>query len=80
MLVGLRDRSPGFVALAWTPGLKWSQIDALAGAGFDGVFSSVAWWDYRARWFVEEYDILRRVAPGPRLPRGAHSVAGLLPG
>jgi hypothetical protein len=30
-LVGLRDRSPGFIALAWTPGLKWSQIDALGG-------------------------------------------------
>jgi Domain of unknown function (DUF3416)/Phosphotransferase enzyme family len=29
------------------------------GGGFDGVFSSAAWWDF----FVEEYEILRRVAP-----------------
>jgi starch synthase (maltosyl-transferring) len=81
-LVGLRDRSPGFIALAWTPGLKWSQIDALGGAGFDGVFSSVAWWDYRARWFVEEYDILRRVAPVlgcPEAPFGRRLAARLGP-
>ncbi len=72
----LKHRWPDFVSLAWTPGLSWSQITALAGAGFDGTFSSVAWWDYRAKWFVEEYDMLRSVAPvigcpeppfGPRL-------------
>jgi starch synthase (maltosyl-transferring) len=63
LLVGMRERSSGFLAYAWTPGLSWPRIEALAGAGFDGVFSSAAWWDFRARWFVEEYEILRRVAP-----------------
>jgi starch synthase (maltosyl-transferring) len=63
LLGDLRNRSPDMTALAWTPGLKWAEIAALSGAGFDGVFSSFAWWDYRAAWFVEEYDILRRVAP-----------------
>jgi starch synthase (maltosyl-transferring) len=63
LLVGMKERSPGFLAFAWTPGLSWPRIEALAGAGFDGVFSSAAWWDFRAGWFVEEYEILRRVAP-----------------
>ena len=35
----------------------------MAGAGFDGVFSSLPWWDYRGSWLIEEHDILRRVAP-----------------
>jgi starch synthase (maltosyl-transferring) len=63
LLGELKVHAPGLTALAWTPGLKWTEIDQLSGSGFDGVFSSVAWWDHRAAWFVEEYDILRRVAP-----------------
>ena len=63
LLGRLKAKAPGLSALAWTPGLKWAEVEALSGAGFDGVFSSAAWWDYRAPWFVEEYDILRRVAP-----------------
>jgi starch synthase (maltosyl-transferring) len=63
LLVGLKERSLGFLAFAWTPGLSWPRIEALGGAGFDGVFSSAAWWDFRASWLVEEYEILRRVAP-----------------
>jgi hypothetical protein len=40
----LKSRAPDLLALAWTPGLKWTEIEQLGGAGFDGVFSSVAWW------------------------------------
>jgi starch synthase (maltosyl-transferring) len=72
----LRSALPNVFSLAWTPGLSWSQMEALADADFAGVFSSLAWWDLRASWFVEELEILRRVAPiiacpespfGPRL-------------
>jgi starch synthase (maltosyl-transferring) len=45
--------------LAWTPGLDWQTIAALRGVGFDAAFSSVAWWDGRAGWFVEEHELLR---------------------
>ncbi len=72
----LRSALPNVLSLAWTPGLSWSQMEALADADFAGVFSSLAWWDRRASWFVEELEILRQVAPiiacpetpfGPRL-------------
>jgi starch synthase (maltosyl-transferring) len=82
LLLGLRERFDDFLAFAWTPGLSWSQIEALAGAGFDGVFSSAAWWDFRARWLVEEYEILRRVAPVlgcPEPPFGRRLAARLGP-
>ena len=68
--------------LAWTPGLGWPQIAALTDAGFDGVFSSVAWWDGRASWFVAEYEVLRCVAPviaAPEVPFDTRLAARLSP-
>jgi starch synthase (maltosyl-transferring) len=62
LLGDLKKHAPNLAALAWTPGLKWLEIEQLAGAGFDGVFCSLAWWDYSAAWFVEEYDVLRGVS------------------
>jgi starch synthase (maltosyl-transferring) len=35
----------------------------LRGCGFDCLTSSLAWWDGRARWLVEEYESLRAIAP-----------------
>lgn len=76
-LIGLQQISPATLAtiiagvragvpcrfLAWTPGLPWPALSGLAGIGLDGVFASVPWWDGRASWFVEEHEILRRIAP-----------------
>ncbi len=78
----VRRRSAGCRFLAWTPGLDWSQGAALAGVGFDAVFSSVAWWDGRAGWFVEANERLRRVAPViacPEAPFGNRLAARLDP-
>ena len=47
----------------WTPGLAWSRHEELIGAGLSAVFASTSWWDGRAAWFVEEHDLLRRIAP-----------------
>ncbi|HTW72491.1 MAG TPA: maltotransferase domain-containing protein [Acetobacteraceae bacterium] len=49
--------------LAWTPGTDRGLITRLAGAGFDLVAASVAWWDGRASWLMEEMATLRAVAP-----------------
>jgi starch synthase (maltosyl-transferring) len=49
--------------LAWTPGVDRAALMRLAGAGFDHVCSSVAWWDGRANWLVEEIELLQRIAP-----------------
>ncbi|ARP86438.1 alpha-1,4-glucan--maltose-1-phosphate maltosyltransferase [Bordetella genomosp. 9] len=63
LMEGVRAVRPDCRFLAWTPGLNPWQLQALAGAGFDGVFSSLPWWDYRAPWLEEEYTRLRAVAP-----------------
>jgi starch synthase (maltosyl-transferring) len=82
IIAGVHDAAAGCHFLAWTPGLNWSQVAALGEAGFDRVFSSVAWWDGRASWFVAEYDVLRRVAPviaAPEVPFDARLAARLSP-
>jgi starch synthase (maltosyl-transferring) len=49
--------------LAWTPGVDRSALPRLEGLGFGRTCSSLAWWDGRAPWYVDEYDLLRRIAP-----------------
>ncbi len=63
LMEGVRAVRPDCRFLAWTPGLDPTRVAGLGGAGFDGVFSSLPWWDYRAPWLVEEYARLRAVAP-----------------
>src|SRR5579872_4141634 len=49
--------------LAWTPGIDRTALARLNGINFDYVCSSLAWWDGRAGWLVEEVERLRRIAP-----------------
>lgn len=58
----LRQHATAPQCLAWTPGLTAHQVDALRDAGFDGVFSSLPWWDYKSAWLAEEASRLQRVA------------------
>ncbi len=63
--------------LAWTPGCTPEQLAAIAGCGFDAVFSSDAWWDYRAAWFAEEHHRLSAIAPviaAPEDPGGVRLI------
>ncbi|MFC7395755.1 maltotransferase domain-containing protein [Chelatococcus sp. GCM10030263] len=58
-----RAEQPDSLFLADTPGTPLAAIAALAGCGFDYLFSSVAWWDCRAGWLVDEHEALCPVAP-----------------
>ncbi|OCZ61648.1 alpha-amlyase [Achromobacter xylosoxidans] len=58
-----RQADPALRCLAWTPGLAPAALARLRDAGFDGVFSSLPWWDYRSPWLAEELQRLREVAP-----------------
>jgi len=82
VMSALRQTFPDCRFLAWMPGVNWSHIADLRSAGFDAAFSSAAWWDGRASWFVEEHELLRGIgsvvgspeAPfGPRLVRRLES-------
>ena len=59
----LRTAAPDALMLAWTPGTGRGAATRLAGTGFDLVAASVAWWDGRSPWLIEEMEALRPVAP-----------------
>ena len=40
----------------------------LKGAGFDYLFNSAKWWDFRAPWLLQQYDLYRQVAPTVAFP------------
>jgi starch synthase (maltosyl-transferring) len=74
----LRERHACCHLLAWTPGCSSAQLAQFADCGFDAVFGSGAWWDFRADWWAQEHERLRAVAApiafpedpfGPRLAR-----------
>ncbi|HEX2148333.1 MAG TPA: maltotransferase domain-containing protein [Pseudorhizobium sp.] len=69
--------------IAWTPGIQFERRRALAQAGFDGCFSSLAWWNMEDSWLAEEHLIQRELgyqiafpeAPfAKRLAHGTESV------
>jgi starch synthase (maltosyl-transferring) len=75
LIGGVRQSVPDCRFLAWTPGLAWQKIAALAHVGFDAAFSSVAWWDGRADWLVAEHELLRgfgAVIGCPEAPYAPH--------
>ncbi|WP_175172961.1 alpha-1,4-glucan--maltose-1-phosphate maltosyltransferase [Achromobacter pestifer] len=59
----LRHGHQNICSLAWTPGLGSEQLDALRDAAFDGVFSSLPWWDYKSAWLGDEIARLRMLGP-----------------
>ncbi|HTH45019.1 MAG TPA: maltotransferase domain-containing protein [Oxalicibacterium sp.] len=67
--------------LAWTPGCTPEQLQAVQDCGFDAVFASDAWWDYRAGWLVEEQARLAQIAPriiaAPEDPQGMRLLRSL---
>jgi starch synthase (maltosyl-transferring) len=56
----LRQRSNRVTFIADTAGEPWDKVPSLS--GFDFCLSSLPWWDGRASWLVDEYDVLSRAA------------------
>jgi starch synthase (maltosyl-transferring) len=59
IISGVRQRQPDVAFLAWTPGTGYDTRRALAAAGFDGCFSSLAWWNLEDRWLLDEHEVQR---------------------
>ncbi|MEZ5866144.1 MAG: hypothetical protein R3D25_19490 [Geminicoccaceae bacterium] len=50
-----------------------AAVLGLAGAGFDYRLGSVAWWDMREPWFLDQERALAPVAPSLELSRGSRA-------
>ena len=71
-----RRATRGCLFAAETLGCTFDETKATAGAGFDYLFNSFAWWDLRAPWALEHYEALRIVAPSIAFPEN-HDMARL---
>lgn len=61
---------------AETLGCTFEEAQSTAGAGFDYLFNSFAWWDLKASWALEQYERLRVIAPSIAFPEN-HDMARL---
>jgi starch synthase (maltosyl-transferring) len=57
---------PEALFLAWTPGVP--TLQKFVGTSFDLTCSSAGWWDGRASWFLDEQEMLRKLAPALASP------------
>lgn len=63
-----KAKAPDCRFFAETLGCTPEQVLALKGAGFDFLFNSAKWWDFRAPWLLEQYDLYRQIAPTVAFP------------
>ena len=68
MIAAARQTAPGLKFFAETLGCTTDQVVALAGAGFDCIFNSAKWWDFRAPWLLDQYEQFRLFAPSIAFP------------
>ncbi|WP_407521032.1 maltotransferase domain-containing protein [Methylobacterium oryzisoli] len=82
-----KERDHAALFAAETLGCTFEEARATAGAGFDYLFNSFAWWDLKASWALEQYERLRTIAPSiafpenhdmPRLAAGVAGDAGIV--
>jgi starch synthase (maltosyl-transferring) len=60
--------APDVMFCAETVGAPKEAVLALAGAGFDYLYNSVKWWDFKSPWLLEQYEAFRHIAPSIGFP------------
>jgi starch synthase (maltosyl-transferring) len=68
LIAAARAEKADTVFAAETLGCKLEQVTALHEAGFDYLFNSAKWWDFKAPWLLEQYETYRHIAPTVAFP------------
>jgi starch synthase (maltosyl-transferring) len=63
-----RAESEDVIFAAETLGCRLEEVQELQSAGFDYLFNSAKWWDFRADWLLEQYESHRAIAPSISFP------------
>jgi len=63
-----RAEVPETLFAAETLGCRLPEIEGLRPAGFDFLFNSSKWWDFKAGWLMEQYESFRSLAPSIAFP------------
>jgi starch synthase (maltosyl-transferring) len=68
LIAAARDSEPQTVFAAETLGAPLEAVTQLRPAGFDYLFNSSKWWDFRASWLLDQYEQFRHIAPSIAFP------------
>jgi starch synthase (maltosyl-transferring) len=68
LIAQVKRRHPDVVFVAETLGCTPDQTRQTALAGFDYVFNSSKWWNFRDAWLFEQYNLIREEAPSIGFP------------
>jgi starch synthase (maltosyl-transferring) len=63
-----REVRPDALFAAETLGAPLEDVTRLGPAGFDFLFNSSKWWDFRAGWLLDQYERFRHIAPSIAFP------------
>lgn len=63
-----RNEASDVLFVAETLGSTLEQVSALQSAGFDYLFNSSKWWDFKAPWLLDQYEEFRHIAPSIAFP------------
>jgi starch synthase (maltosyl-transferring) len=71
-----RDLEPEVQFFAETLGCRLEECAQLSSAGFDFLYNSSKWWDFKETWCLEQYNDFRHIAPSVSFPE-SHDTARL---
>jgi starch synthase (maltosyl-transferring) len=63
-----RRQGDDFVFAAENLGAMDEEVKGMRGAGFDYLFNSSKYWDFRQRWLLDQYEMFRSIAPSISFP------------
>ena len=63
-----KEVAPDALFCAETVGAPKEAVLGLAGAGFDYLYNSVKWWDFKSPWLLDQYEAFRHIAPSIGFP------------
>jgi starch synthase (maltosyl-transferring) len=72
----IKGTHPDVLFFAETLGCTPRETNRTARAGFDYIFNSSKWWDYKSRWLMNQYNLTRDLAPSVGFPE-SHDTARL---
>jgi starch synthase (maltosyl-transferring) len=79
LITEIKESDPDVLFLAETLGCTPRETKKTARAGFDYIFNSSKWWDYKSHWLMNQYDLTRDMAPSISFPE-SHDTARLCEG
>jgi starch synthase (maltosyl-transferring) len=69
-----KKRYPGVLFFAETLGCQPDQTRETASAGFDYIFNSSKWWNFKSQWLMKQYALTRDIAPSVGFPESHDTV------